>query len=79
MRIICVTASPLYGTTEVFAIPEVREFVHRRHQVRIVPMVNHSLTPHRDTKPFRPLITSEPLLSAAVVRASIAEFLRVSG
>lgn len=58
MKIIYVTASALYGTPEVFAIPEVRELVRRRHQVRIVPMANRSLTPHHDAKPFLPLITS---------------------
>lgn len=76
MKLIYVTSSPFYGTTEVFAIPEVRELIRRGHQVRFVPMVHRTLTPHSDAREFLPLIVSESLLSTSVIRAGTAEFLR---
>ena len=75
MKIIYVTASLPYGTTEVFAIPEVREFIRRGHQVRLVPMMSRTQVPHSDAEPFLPITEYAPLLSGPVLRA-MPEFAR---
>ena len=75
MKIIYVTASLPYGTTEVFAIPEIREFIRRGHEVRLVPMTSRTRVPHSDAEPFLPLTEYAPLLSGPVLRAT-PEFAR---
>lgn len=76
MKIVYVTASLPYGTTEVFAIPEVRELVRRGHEVQLVPILRHTLTPHSDAEPFLPFTRFEPLTSGPVLRAAAPEFAR---
>ena len=76
MKIIYVTASLPYGTTEVFAIPEVRELMRRGHDVQLVPISRHTPTPHSDAEPFVPLTRYEPLTSGPVLRAAAPEFVR---
>src|SRR5688572_29096439 len=76
MKIVYVTASLPYGTTEVFAIPEVRELIRRGHEVQLVPISRHTLTPHSDAEPFLPFTRYEPLTSGTVLRAAAPEFAR---
>jgi len=75
MKLIYVTASLPYGTTEVFAIPEIRELIRRGHEVRLVPMSRYTADPHSDAEPFLPLTEYAPLLSGPVLRAA-PEFVR---
>jgi colanic acid/amylovoran biosynthesis glycosyltransferase len=79
MKIIYVTASLPYGTTEIFAIPEIRELVSRGHEVRLVPMSLYSKTPHSDAAPFVSQTFYRPLLSAPVVLSGLKEFVRHPG
>ncbi len=70
MKIIYVTASLPYGTTEVFAIPEVRELIDRGHEVRLVPMTSRTPVPHSDAEPFLPITEYASLLSRPVLGAT---------
>ena len=70
MKIVYVTASLPYGTNEVFAIPEVREFVSRGHEVRLIPIRGYTEVPHSDAEPFLPLTEYTPLLSKSVLGAT---------
>jgi len=73
MRLVYVTASLPYGTTEVFAIPELQELVSRGHEVRLVPMSLYTSTPHSDAQPFVPLTHYQPLAGSTVLRVGASE------
>lgn len=63
MKLLYITASLPYGTTEVFAIPELRELRARGHEVRLAPMSRYAAIPPSDALPFVPHTLYAPLVS----------------
>lgn len=79
MKLLYVTASLPYGTTEVFAVPELQELTRRGHEVRLAPMSRYAATPPSDALPFVPHTLYAPLVSAASFGGGAAQFVRRPG
>jgi colanic acid/amylovoran biosynthesis glycosyltransferase len=73
MKLLYVTASLPYGTTEVFAVPELQELTRRGHEVRLAPMSRYAATPPSDALPFVPHTLYAPLLSPASLGGGAAQ------
>jgi colanic acid/amylovoran biosynthesis glycosyltransferase len=79
MRLLYVTASFPFGHGEGFLVEELRELERQGHEVTVVPLLPRGPVVHADARPFLPRTRAAPLVSPAVVRLALRQFLREPG
>lgn len=76
MRLIYVTASFPFSASEVFFLPEVKEFLRQGHEVLMVPRSPGKRIIHRDAVTLREKTLRAPLLSPAILASALVEISR---
>jgi colanic acid/amylovoran biosynthesis glycosyltransferase len=76
MKLIYITVAMPFGTGESFLIPEATEILRQGHEMLIVPRSPRDAIFHKDAEALVESTITEPLVSWAIMRTSVAVFVR---